>query len=106
MSAGAIRQTILLVTPPKCYEPFIQPMQKLIKRYFNLSRHDIGYLRFILESYDGLMFMRTLDASTGLVEIGYPPSRLADVCGLLTALERELAWRESPPPTGDEHGFC
>jgi hypothetical protein len=96
----------LLGAAAEISQTFLLPMQRLIKRYFNLPRREIGYLRFILESYDGLMFMRTLDASTGLVEVGYPPSRSADACGVLAALTRELAWRESSPPTGDEHGFC
>jgi hypothetical protein len=76
-------------------------MQRLKKRYFYLPRREIGYLRFILESYDGLTFMSTLDASTGLVEIGYPPSRVADVRELLDALTRELGWRESQAPAVD-----
>ena len=37
------------------------------KRYFRLPRAEIGHLRFILESYDGLAFARTLDSGSGLV---------------------------------------
>ena len=68
------------------------------KRYFLLPRAEIGHLRFILESYDGLAFARTLDSGAGLVEIACPPSRMADVEGLLSALADEIGLREVPAP--------
>ncbi len=39
------------------------PAEIFIKRYFQLPRAEIGQLRFILESYDGLAFARTLDSA-------------------------------------------
>lgn len=68
------------------------------KRYFRLPRAEIGYLRFILESYDGLAFARTLDSSLGLVEIACSPSRLEDLDGLLKDLAAEIGLREVPAP--------
>jgi len=68
------------------------------KRYFQLPRAEIGHLRFILESYDGLAFARTLDSSTGLVEIACSPSRKEDVDVLLQALVEESGLREVPAP--------
>lgn len=72
---------------------------KFEKRYFMLPRTGIGYLRFILESYDGLAFARTLDRQDGLVEIAFPVSRKADVDALLEALAKEVSLQEvSAPP--------
>ena len=68
------------------------------KRYYRLPRREIGYLRFILESYDGLAFMRTIDAGNGLVEIAWPPARTVDVEPLLAALEGEAGMVEVPAP--------
>ena len=68
------------------------------KRYFQLPREEIGQLRFLLESYDGLAFARTLDRAEGLVEIAYSPSREADVTGLLKALAGEIGLKEAPTP--------
>jgi hypothetical protein len=68
------------------------------KRYFQLPRAEIGQLRFILESYDGLAFARTLDSSTGLVEIACSPSRQEDVDALLAALAAEVGLRHALPP--------
>jgi len=68
------------------------------KRYFQLPRSEIGHLRFILESYDGLAFARTLDSRTGLVEIACSPSRTEDVDALLMTLGEEAGLREVPVP--------
>jgi len=74
------------------------PAEIFIKRYFQLPRAEIGQLRFILESYDGLAFARTLDSATGLVEIAFSPSRTDDLDTLLQTLCEELGLREAPVP--------
>ncbi|MGK2907579.1 MAG: DUF4911 domain-containing protein [Desulfuromonadales bacterium] len=68
------------------------------KRYFQLPRAEIGHLRFILESYDGLAFARTLDRLNGLVEIAYSTSRCHDAETLLAALAAEVGLREVATP--------
>ena len=68
------------------------------KRYFILPRAEIGHLRFILESYDGLAFARTLDKQKGLVEIAYSPSRALDVETLLKNLIAEVGLQETDVP--------
>lgn len=73
-------------------------MNVLAKRYFRLPRREIGYLRFILESYDGLAFVRTLDPQEALVEIAFSDSRRQDAGALLCALVEELAMIETDPP--------
>lgn len=75
------------------------PPQAFSKRYFKIPRREIAYLRFILESYDGLAFVRTIDSREQLVEIACPPERLADVAALLTDLGGETGMREVPPPS-------
>lgn len=71
-----------------------------LKRYYHVSRAEIGYLRFILESYDGLAFMRTLEPHVALIEMAFPPSRFRDAEDLLLALASEVSMTEvtAPPP--------
>ncbi len=38
-----------------------------IKRYYRVDRHKIHFVKFILEGYDGVAIMRTLDPQQGLV---------------------------------------
>jgi len=43
----------------------------------------IHFLKFILEGYDGLALLSTVDAGQGLVEIRYPPEIETDLKELL-----------------------
>lgn len=71
-----------------------------LKRYFQVAPAQICYLRFITESYDGLLFLRTLENRQALVELAYPPSRRGDAEGLVAALAAECGMEETgaPPP--------
>lgn len=75
----------------------------MLKSYYNLPRRQIGYLRFILESYDGLAFVRTLDNRQALVEIAYPASRREDVQALLGSLAEECTMTAVAPPQASEY---
>ncbi|AMV73494.1 hypothetical protein JCM30471_19100 [Desulfuromonas carbonis] len=68
------------------------------QRQFRLPRQEIGYLRFLVEGYDGLLFLRTLDGHSGLVEMAWPVERTAEALPLLAALARETGLHEA----GDE----
>lgn len=78
-------------------------MHEFNKLYFRIARAEIGYLRFILESYDGLAFVRTLDNREALVEIAFPVSRRRDAEALLTALAVECSMAAVPPPAPGVH---
>jgi len=49
-------------------------------RYFRVPLHEIGYVRMIVEAYDGLAFVRSLSASRGEIEwiVGEGMEREAD----------------------------
>ena len=75
-------------------------MDKAFQRgYFQLGKQQIALLRFLLESYDGLVFLRTLDNRLALVELAWPPSRAVDALALIAALEQELGMQPAPVPT-------
>ncbi|MBW2036115.1 MAG: DUF4911 domain-containing protein [Deltaproteobacteria bacterium] len=44
-----------------------------IKRYYRIDRREIHYLKFILEGYDGVAAMKTLDPQEGLVALHIGP---------------------------------
>ena len=69
-----------------------------LKKIYCLPKAEIAYLRFTLESYDGLAFVRTLDPGRGLVEIAFPPSRRDDAERLLAALQKETGMTEADIP--------
>lgn len=67
-------------------------------RFFRVDRRDIGYFRFILEAYEGLATLSTLDARQGIVALYIPECFTGDVDALLTALGAEIALEEIEPP--------
>ena len=74
------------------------------KRYYQVLPAEIAWLRFILESYDGLAFVRSLDGKKALVEVAYPPSRSLDAELLLESLCNESSMHEieTPPEAGED----
>jgi hypothetical protein len=75
----------------------------LIKKCFTVPKREIGYLRFTFEGYDGLIFMRTLKAAAGLIEIGYPPQLQEDAEALLVAVGAEVSMVAAERPPDDEY---
>ena len=60
------------------------------KRYLRIDRREIGYFRFILEGYDGLAVLTTLDAHEGRVILRIAPGCEKDVERLVQNLSREI----------------
>jgi phage tail protein X len=69
-------------------------------RYFRVSRHDLVYLKFILEAYEGLAVLSTVEREGAIVRIGYPDFSAVDVDALLLALSGEIEIKEVPMPAG------
>lgn len=46
----------------------------------------IAYLRFVLEGYDGMAYLTTLDSQRGLVQLCYLPSFTRDLFSLLAEI--------------------
>ena len=76
---------------------------QLIKKCFTVPRREIGYLRFTFEGYDGLIFMRTLKAADGLIEVGYSPDQCDDAEALLAAVDAEIGLTVAERPPEDEY---
>jgi hypothetical protein len=50
----------------------------------------IHFLKFILEGYDGLALLSTIDARYGIVEIHYPPESKSDLEELLFHIKPQI----------------
>ena len=57
---------------------------------FRIASNRIHFLKFILEAYDGLAVMSTLDAKQGVVWVGYFESGGEQLFGLMNALAPDL----------------
>jgi hypothetical protein len=61
-----------------------------VEWYFRIRRRDIAYLKFILESYEGLGVLRTIDPREGIVEVMVPPGLEKDMEMVLEGLGNEI----------------
>lgn len=57
---------------------------------FRVDRREIAYLKFIVESYDNLALITTLDPRAGIVELQVPPGCEATVRDLLADLRQRM----------------
>lgn len=59
------------------------------RRIFRVNRRDISYLRYTIESYDGLAQVSTLDPFHAKIEITISMGGEALLSGLIESLRRE-----------------
>jgi hypothetical protein len=57
---------------------------------FRVAREAIAYLKFILEGYQGLAVLKTLDARQGLVSVHIAPGAEKDIALILDDLAGEI----------------
>ncbi|MBE0503460.1 MAG: DUF4911 domain-containing protein [Desulfuromonadales bacterium] len=60
------------------------------RRRYRLLPARIGMLRFLVEGYDGTLFLRTIEAATAVVELSWSESCTADASAIMAALSIEL----------------
>ena len=65
-------------------------MSRCSSLQLEISPDRIHFLKFILEGYDNLAIMSTVDARQGLVEIRYPPEVKKDLTDLLTEITSDI----------------
>lgn len=58
----------------------------MICRYFRVAKRDMVYLKFILEAYEGMNVMTTVDNTNGIIRIVLMPGFEEDMDGLLAEL--------------------
>jgi len=68
------------------------------KKYYRIDRREIAHLRFILEAYDGIAIVSTLDAHAGLVVVHIAPGCEQDVETILQDLKRNIMLEPAQPP--------
>lgn len=71
----------------------------LIEIYLRIQRQDIALIKFVIESYEGLGIMRTIDRKKATVVVLAMPDFIDDVRAVLESLREHMDWHEIPPPT-------
>jgi hypothetical protein len=73
----------------------------VIFSYFKVRHRDMVYLKFILEAYEGMNVMSTVDNVAGIIRIAIMEGFEADMDALLAELGRQVAmeavlWDDAP----------
>ncbi len=68
----------------------IQKQELMICRYFKVAHRDMVFLKFILEAYEGMNVMSTVDNKAGIIRIAIMPGFVVDMDGLLAELGRQV----------------
>lgn len=63
-------------------------------RYYLLANRDLVYMKFILEAYEGLSTMSTIDGKKAIVRVNYPVPFADDIASLMAALATEITVTE------------
>lgn len=66
------------------------PAPTFDKIFLRIDPGRIAFLRFILEGYDGLAIISTIDQRPGLVVVRYPAENIRDIMTLLTSIASGL----------------
>ena len=61
-----------------------------IKKFLRIDRREICFLKFILEAYDGIATLTTIDAHQGIVLLRIAPGCEGDVEEVLQDLKKDM----------------
>ncbi len=64
--------------------------------YFRIHRKDIAYLKFIIESYEGMAVVRTKDPKEAIVELIVAPGWEKDLNEVIESLGKEMKIERLP----------
>ncbi len=62
----------------------------IVKRFYRLDIRQLAFVKFIVESYDGIAMLRTLNAGCGEIEVMAPECNLPVLDALIDDLRKEI----------------
>ncbi len=66
--------------------------------FLDLLPKDIAYLKFIIESYEGVGIVRTVDQKRAIVDLLVVEDFMQTVISVLASLQHEVSFAEIPRP--------
>ena len=67
------------------------------RRYYRIDRREIAFFKFILEAYDGLAVVSTLDPQAGIVVLHIAPGCEQDIEKIVADLSRDIMMEPAQP---------
>ena len=66
----------------------------MIKKYFKLKRKDIALVQFIIEGYEGMATVTTIDPHTAIIQISIIPDFISDMSAIISDLKDKYKMEE------------
>ena len=63
---------------------------KTLKQHYRVDRREIGFLKFILEAYDGIAMLKTQDAIRGIITFHIAPGCQKQFTEILKDLSEDI----------------
>jgi hypothetical protein len=70
----------------------------LIEISLRIEREDVALIKFVLESYEGIAIVRTIDRKRATVVVLAMPDLIEHVRAVLESLREHMEWHEIPLP--------
>ena len=66
----------------------------MINKYFKLKRKDIALVQFIIEGYEGMATVTTIDPHTAIIQIAIIPDFISDMSAVIKYLKDKYKMEE------------
>ncbi len=64
---------------------------EITKKYYQVDKKEIAYIKFILEAYEGISILTTIDSSEGIIVLRIAPGCLEEVEIVLNDLRKTIS---------------
>ena len=68
--------------------------RRVIEQYYKVQRRDVSYIKFILEGYEGLAVVTTVDRYDSIIKVLIAPDFAEEASGIMNALMDEIDFEE------------
>ena len=68
--------------------------RRVIEQYYKVQRRDVSYIKFILEGYEGLAVVTTVDRYDSIIKVLIAPDFAEEATGIMNALMDEIDFEE------------
>jgi len=67
---------------------------KMVHKEYTVDKTRIGFIRFILEAYEGVAIATTLDPQKGLIRLAIAPDRVETAALIVEDLKKDFMFNE------------
>jgi hypothetical protein len=69
-------------------------MQTMIKKWFKIKRNKIALVQFIIEGYEGMATVTTMDPHAAIIQVSIMPEFLQEIIKLMESLKNKYHLEE------------